>query len=297
MTTRIGLVSLVGAGPGDPELLTVRAHRLLTRATVLAYDELVPDAILDLAPAHAVRIPVGRRAGGFRHHDAKIHPEVVRLALLGQDVVRLKGGDPYIFGRGGEETEELAAHGIPFEVIPGISAALAAASSQQVPLTHREVATSVTLATAHAATEAGDQELLASLPSSGTLVFYMGLTRLEILFAGLVARGRSAETPAMIVERASQPGERAVVGTLTTLPALAREAGVKPPALVVVGEVVARRVESPVLAGSPSEVVLRAAPRPLSAAASRSGSGEGPRSDRSSGPSRASSGRGARGPR
>src|SRR5580658_9802180 len=146
-----GKVWLVGAGPGDPELLTVKAHRLLASARVVAYDELVSPAVLALAPADAERIPVGRRAAGCRHHEARIHPTIVLRALAGRDVVRLKGGDPMIFGRGGEEAEELEAARVPFEIVPGISAALAAAAESHIPLTHRELASQVTFATAHAA--------------------------------------------------------------------------------------------------------------------------------------------------
>src|SRR5271170_928188 len=165
---RRGKVWLVGAGPGDPELLTVRAYRLLTTARVLAYDELVSPAILALAPADAERIPVGRRAGGCRHHEARIHPDVVLRALEGKDVVRLKGGDPFVFGRGGEEAEELCAARVPFEVVPGISAALGAAAAAHIPLTHRECAASVTFVTAHAAQ--GDPDVAANVPPEGTLV-------------------------------------------------------------------------------------------------------------------------------
>src|SRR5271165_5295135 len=150
---RRGKVWLVGAGPGDPELLTVRAHRLLASARVVAYDELVAPEILAIAPDDAERIPVGRRAKGCRHHEARIHPLVIERALEGKDVVRLKGGDPFVFGRGGEEAEELAAARIPFDVVPGISAALGAAASAHIPLTHREASQSVTFATAHGAGE------------------------------------------------------------------------------------------------------------------------------------------------
>src|SRR5271170_3912471 len=166
---RRGKVWLVGAGPGDPELLTVRAYRLLTTARVLAYDELVSPAILALAPADAERIPVGRRAGGCRHHEARIHPDVVVRAVEGKDVVRLKGGDPFVFGRGGEEAEELAAARVPFEVVPGISAALGAAHSQS---------------------DDGEGLRKAALPGEGTLVFYMGLGRIEATCAALIAAGR-----------------------------------------------------------------------------------------------------------
>jgi uroporphyrin-III C-methyltransferase len=247
---RRGKVWLVGAGPGDPELLTVRAHRLLASATVVAYDELVPAGVLALAPADAELIPVGRRARGCRHHEARIHPLVVERALEGKDVVRLKGGDPFVFGRGGEEAEELAAARVPFEVVPGISAALGAAAAAALPLTHRECAASVTLVTAHAAqAEAGegDRDLLATVPREGTLVFYMGLGRLEATCAALAAGGRSPQTPAAVVSKATLPDSRLVVGTLETIAARVREAGLEAPALLVVGEVVARRVESPAI--------------------------------------------------
>jgi len=252
---RRGKVWLVGAGPGDPELLTVRAHRLLTSASVVAYDELVPSGVLALAPATAELIPVGRRAGGCRHHDARIHPLVVERALEGKEVVRLKGGDPFIFGRGGEEAEELAVARIPFEVVPGISAALGAAAAAGVPLTHRECAASVTLLTAHAAlardVREGEPatELLANVPREGTLVFYMGLGRLEETCAALVAGGRSPETPAAVMSKATMPDAQTIVGTIATLAGRVRDAKLEAPALLVVGEVVARRVESVAIAG------------------------------------------------
>ncbi|MGH7297477.1 MAG: uroporphyrinogen-III C-methyltransferase, partial [Polyangiaceae bacterium] len=244
---RRGKVWLVGAGPGDPELLTVRAHKLLAAARVVAYDELVSPAILALAPADAERIPVGRRAGGCRHHEARIHPTIVLRALAGMDVVRLKGGDPFVFGRGGEEAEELHAVRIPFEVVPGISAALGAAASTGIPLTHRDCSSSVTLATAHAATEDGEHRLPAGVPAAGTVVFYMGLGRIDAVCAALVAGGRPPETPAAVVSRATLPDERVVVATLADIAAAVRESGVEAPALLVVGEVVARRVTSPVI--------------------------------------------------
>jgi uroporphyrin-III C-methyltransferase len=251
---RRGKVWLVGAGPGDPELLTVRAHRLLSSASVVAYDELVPASILALAPAAAERIPVGRRAGGCRHHEARIHPLIVERALEGNDVVRLKGGDPFVFGRGGEEAEELAAVRVPFEVVPGISAALGAAAAAGLPLTHRECAASVTFVTAHARGHAGSDaaggeadgaaHLLANIPHDGTLVFYMGLGRLEETCAALVVGGRSPATPAAVISRATLPDSRMVIGTIATITARVREANLDAPALLVVGEVVARRVES-----------------------------------------------------
>ena len=246
LRTAPGKVWLVGAGPGDPELLTVRAHRLLASADVVAYDELVSKEILAIAAPEAELIPVGRRAKGCRHHEGKLHPLVVRRALAGRMVVRLKGGDPFVFGRGGEEAEDLAAAGVPFGVVPGISAALGAAASLHIPLTHREVATSVTLATAHGASDAREGELLAGIPSSGTLVFYMGLGKLSERAATLVSSGRSPSTPVAVVSKATLPSQRAVYGTLTTIAELVREASLEAPALVIVGEVVARAVASPV---------------------------------------------------
>jgi uroporphyrin-III C-methyltransferase len=241
---RPGKVLLVGAGPGDPELLTVRAHRLLTGAEVVAYDELVGPAVLALAPAGAERIAVGRRKGAPGEPVAGIHPAVIERALAGIDVVRLKGGDPLVFGRGGEEAEALTRRGIPFEIVPGVSAALGAAASVGIPLTHREVASSVTFVTAHL--RAGELELAAVTagPPAGTLVVYMGLTRLEEVVSALVVGGRAPATPAAVVSRATLPDERTVIGDLATIAAAVREAKLETPALLIVGEVVARRVVS-----------------------------------------------------
>jgi uroporphyrin-III C-methyltransferase len=236
---RRGKVWLVGAGPGDVELLTLRASRLIRTAKVVAYDELVSQEILALVPASAERIPVGRRASGSRHHDARIHPFVVERALEGEDVVRLKGGDPLVFGRGGEEAEELRRAGIAFEFVPGISAALAAAASTCIPLTHREHASSVTFATAHAAGAAASPSL-----REGTLVFYMALGRLAETCAGLIATGRPSETPAAVVSRVSLPDMRVVEGTLADVADRALAAGIAAPALLIVGDVVAHRVVS-----------------------------------------------------
>jgi uroporphyrin-III C-methyltransferase / precorrin-2 dehydrogenase / sirohydrochlorin ferrochelatase len=237
-----GKVWLVGAGPGDPELLTVKAHRLLTGAAIVAYDELVSAPVLALISPAAERIPVGRRASGLRYHDARIHPLVVQRALEGHDVIRLKGGDPFVFGRGGEEAEELAAARVPFEVVPGISAALGAAATANIPLTHRDCASSVTLATAHAAT--GAASLATNVTADGTLVFYMGLARMEETCAGLLAGGRPPTTPAAVVSRATLPGARVVVGTLHDIATRVQQATLEGPALLIVGDVVAHRVVS-----------------------------------------------------
>jgi uroporphyrin-III C-methyltransferase len=239
---RRGKVWLVGAGPGDPELLTVKAARLLAEAEVVAYDELVSPEVLSLAPATAERIPVGRRAGGCRHHEARIHPGIVQRALEGKRVVRLKGGDPFVFGRGGEEAAELAAVRVPFEVVPGISAALGAAAAANLPLTHRDAAQSVTLATAHFADDG--KTLAQNLPRSGTVVLYMGLGRLRETLARVVENGRAPETPAAVVSRATLPDQAIVVATLATLADRVEAASIPAPALFIVGEVLSRITES-----------------------------------------------------
>ncbi len=242
-----GKVFLVGAGPGDPELLTLKAARILCDADVVAYDELVSPEILALAPKGAERIPVGRRANGCRHHASRIHPAVIERALEGKVVVRLKGGDPFIFGRGGEEAMELAEANVPFEVVPGISAALGAAASTHIPLTHRDVATSVTFATAHLADDAKNAAggATSQLPPTGTLVLYMGLGKLDETVAALVRSGRAPETPVAIVSHATLHDERTLTGTLVTIVALAAATPVPAPALIIVGDVVALAVASP----------------------------------------------------
>ena len=236
MSRRAGVVYLVGAGPGDPKLLTVRAHELVTRAKVVAYDELVSGAILALLPKRAERIPVGRRAGGVRHHERRIHPLVLERALSGHDVVRLKGGDPMVFGRGGEEVEELRAAGVPFEVVPGITAALGAAARLGFPLTHREKAAAVTLCTGRVAT---------TRTAPPTLVFYMGLGELETLCKELVDGGRARTTPALVVSSATRPEQRHVLATLDDMAQRARSARLQSPALLFVGEVVTEAAASP----------------------------------------------------
>ncbi len=238
--SRMGRVWLVGAGPGAADLLTVRAHTLITGAEVVAFDELVSEPVLALVPKQAERIRVGRRANGSRYHEGKIHPLVIQRALEGRTVVRLKGGDPYVFGRGGEEAEELAAAGVPFEVVPGISAALGAAASAHIPLTHRDFSSSVSLVTAHAAHAEGS--VAPNIPPRGTLVFYMGLARIAETCAALVASSRAPETPAAVVARATLPDERVVIGTLADIAAKVHELGVEGPAVVIVGDVVGRRV-------------------------------------------------------
>jgi uroporphyrin-III C-methyltransferase len=230
-----GKVFLVGAGPGDPELLTLRAHRILTSARIVAYDELVAPAILALAPKDAELVPVGRRSGTCPEAPA-IHPVVLARALDGHDVVRLKGGDPMVFGRGGEEAEQLDALAIRFEIVPGISAALGAAAVSGIPLTHRDVASSVTFTTGHRRHDAE------GAPRPGTLVLYMGVATLRETARALVAEGRAPTTPVAVVAHATLPTERIVVADLATIADAVDASRLPAPALVVVGEVVGRRV-------------------------------------------------------
>lgn len=238
-----GFVHLVGAGPGDPGLLTLRALELLQSADVVAHDELVAPAVLARCGPRAELIAVGRRHHGSSRHPLRLHPEVLARARAGQVVVRLKAGDPFIFGRGGEEAEELAEAGIPFDVVPGISAALGAAACALIPLTHREHASDVTFASGHdLACDRGSRSDWARLARPGTLVLYMASRALAANLARLVALGRPASTPAAWIAGATRPEQQVEVGTLGTLAArvAARQPG-DAPALLVVGEVVGLR--------------------------------------------------------
>lgn len=238
-----GRVILVGAGPGDPELLTVRAHRLLSSADVVAYDELVAPAILALVRPSAELIAVGRRRG-TNPEAPPIHPLVLERALGGRDVVRLKGGDPMIFGRGGEEAAELTALHIPFEIVPGVSAALGAAGAAGIPLTHRDAASSVTFVTAHKRHDASEDDLASRVPREGTVVLYMGLSTLRETADALVRSGRPASTPVAVVSHATLATQREVVATLGDVADAVAHAALPAPALVIVGDVVDRRVVS-----------------------------------------------------
>ena len=241
-----GRVFLVGAGPGDPDLLTVRAHRLLTHADVVAYDELVAPAILALVRPGAELVAVGRRRGTCP--DAPpIHPLVLERALEGRDVIRLKGGDPMIFGRGGEEAAELAALHIPFEIVPGVSAALGAAASAGIPLTHRDASSSVAFVTAHQRHDASGEDLAARVPREGTVVLYMGLSTLRETALALIRAGRPSSTPTCVVSHATLPTQREITSTLGDIADAVLGADLPAPALVIVGEVVARRVVSTAL--------------------------------------------------
>jgi uroporphyrin-III C-methyltransferase/precorrin-2 dehydrogenase/sirohydrochlorin ferrochelatase len=236
----VGLVRLVGAGPGDPGLLTLHAARALAEADVILHDRLVSDEVLALARPGTELIEVGKRVGGDHHAtQARIHELLLMHARAGKRVVRLKGGDPFVFGRGGEELEILRTHGIPFEVVPGITAAVACAAYAGIPLTHRDHAQSLRLLTAHAQDGDADHDWAALAQPGQTLAFYMGVSGLARLRDKLVAHGRAASTPFALIENGSRPDQRVVAGTLDELPELARRHAVQAPALLVIGEVAA----------------------------------------------------------
>jgi uroporphyrin-III C-methyltransferase/precorrin-2 dehydrogenase/sirohydrochlorin ferrochelatase len=238
-----GEVYLIGAGPGDPDLLTLRALQLLQQADVILHDRLVPAAILERARRDAERIFVGKGSGD-QAQQTRINTLLVELARAGKRVARLKGGDPFIFGRGGEEAEVLAAHGIPYRVVPGITAALGAAAGAGIPLTHRRLAHSVTFVSGHAAADdALDWRALAR--ASQTVVFYMGVSQLPRIVARLRAAGASAELPAAIVEQATLPAQRVLRAPLAAIAALAQREQVAAPALLIIGEATALAAASP----------------------------------------------------
>jgi uroporphyrin-III C-methyltransferase/precorrin-2 dehydrogenase/sirohydrochlorin ferrochelatase len=236
-----GFVSLVGAGPGNPELLTLRALRVMQRANVVLYDHLVAPALVDLARRDAERIYVGKEKDRHALGQHEINALMVRLAREGKRVVRLKGGDPFIFGRGGEEIEALAGEGIAFEVVPGVTAAAAAASYAGIPLTHRDYAQSCVFATGHLKDGGAQLDWTALARPRQTVAIYMGVGGLAKICAGLIEHGLAPELPAALVEKATWPGQRVIEGTLATLPKLADAAAVKAPALLIVGEVVRLR--------------------------------------------------------
>lgn len=238
-TATQGRVALVGAGPGDPGLLTLRGLRLLNEADVILHDRLVSAEVLDLARRDAERIEVGKESGHHHVPQERIHALMLEHARAGKRVVRLKGGDAFIFGRGGEELEFLRMHGISYEVVPGITAALACAAYAGIPLTHRDHAQSVRFVTAHAKNEDDGLDWAGFAREKQTLAFYMGVSGLERVRTRLLAHGRAASTPCALVENGSRPEQRVIVGTLDDLPALARRHEVRSPALLFVGEVAA----------------------------------------------------------
>ena len=237
--TMTGSVVLVGAGPGDPGLLTLRGLRALNEADVILHDRLVSPEVLALARRDAERVEVGKEAG--RHHvsQERIHALMIAFARAGRRVVRLKGGDPFVFGRGGEELEALREAGVPYEVVPGITAALGCAAYAGIPLTHRDHAQSVRFATAHCRAAGSDLDWASLAQARQTLVLYMGVAEVEAIRDNLLAHGRATTTPFALVENGSRPEQRVVSGTLGDLPRLARQHAVTSPALLIVGEVAA----------------------------------------------------------
>ncbi|WJG08943.1 siroheme synthase CysG [Aliiglaciecola sp. LCG003] len=236
-----GEVYLVGAGPGDPDLLTFKALRLMQKADVVVYDRLVSKEILELVRRDAEKIYVGKAKSKHTLPQQEINELLAQEALKGNRVVRLKGGDPFIFGRGGEELATLVKHNIRFQVVPGITAATGAASYAGIPLTHRDHAQSVVFATGHLKDNTIDLDWPALVQKSQTVVFYMGLTGLPIICHNLIAHGMSKDTPIAMVESATLSTQRVVTGTLETIQNIAEEAQIKPPSLIIIGSVVTLR--------------------------------------------------------
>lgn len=234
-----GSVVLVGAGPGDPGLITLNALRALHEADVILYDRLVSEEILRLARRGAIRIEVGKSAQGHSIRQEEIHALMLEHARAGQRVVRLKGGDPFVFGRGGEELQFLRAHGIAYEVVPGITAAVACAAYAGVPLTHRDHAQSVRLVTAHCKASLDTLDWPALARERQTLAFYMGVGELDTLRTRLIDGGCPDSTPFALIENGSRKEQRVVIGQLDDLPDTARYHGVRSPALLILGEVAA----------------------------------------------------------
>jgi uroporphyrin-III C-methyltransferase len=235
-----GKVYLVGSGPGDPELLTIKAKRLIESAEVILYDQLPGEAILKMLPESAEKIDVGKYAGNHKLSQWQINELLVKRAKEGKIVVRLKGGDPYLFGRGGEEAQTLAQEGIEVEIVPGITSAIAVPAYAGIPITHRDYASMVTFITGHEDPEkedtALDWELLARF--KGTLVILMGVSMLPRNVKELVKHGKSIDTPVAVIERGTRPDQRVTIGTLADIVGLCKQRKVKAPAITVIGDVV-----------------------------------------------------------
>src|SRR6476619_658199 len=253
MTDAPGIVFLVGAGPGDPGLMTARSLELIVAADVIVHDRLIPRDALAAARPDTEILYVGKEPGEASVPQEGIEELLVDRAREGKSVVRLKGGDPFVFGRGGEEAEALAEAGIPFEVVPGVTAGVASPAYAGIPVTHRDDASAVAFVTGHEDPEKDDStldyEALARFP--GTLVFYMGVKALPRIAERLIAAGRSPDEPAAVVERGTLPGQLTVTSTLEGIAAAAEEAAIKPPSVTVVGPVAARRERIAWLEGRP----------------------------------------------
>ncbi len=240
MTNNYGKVYLVGSGPGDPELLTMKARRLIDTADVVIYDQLPGKAILDSIPQNTEKIDAGKFAGDHRLSQWETNELIIKKAKEGKMIVRLKGGDPYMFGRGGEEAEVLVEAGVEFEVVPGITSAIAAPAYAGIPVTHRDHASMVTFITGHEDPTkdetALDWETLAKF--DGTIVIFMGVKMLGRNTGKLLKFGKDPNTPVALIERGTRPDQRVTIGTLETIADIAKEQGVKAPAITLIGDVV-----------------------------------------------------------
>lgn len=236
-----GTIALVGAGLGDPELLTVKGLRKIKQADVIIYDRLINPAILNACKAGAEKIYVGKMPNYHPVPQDKIETIMIEKAFAGKKVVRLKSGDPYVFGRGGEEGASLRQAGVPFEVIPGITSSIGGLAYAGIPITHRDLAASFHVYTGHLNTSEQDVDWANAAKTEGTLVFLMGMSELERITQELIAHGKNPDTPAAIIQWASRKQQKTAVGTLETIYAKAVEANLKPPSLIVIGEVVERR--------------------------------------------------------
>jgi uroporphyrinogen III methyltransferase / synthase len=243
----LGRVCLVGAGPGDPGLITVRGAQCLGEAALVLYDYLVNPELLRHVPAAAELVALGHPHLGRAMPQEEVNQRMIAAARQGKTVVRLKSGDPFLFGRGAEEVEALQAAGIPYEVVPGVTAAFAAASHAGIPITHRDLSSAVALITGHQRGDKPSEEMdypaLAQFP--GTLVFYMGMTTAPQWSTALLAGGRSPQTPVAIVRRASWPDQQSIFCTLGSVAEVIEQQKIRPPAVIIVGEVVALALQKP----------------------------------------------------
>jgi uroporphyrin-III C-methyltransferase len=235
--TQLGTVYLVGAGPGDPGLLTVRGLKLLRRAEVVVYDQLVNPVLLEEASGGAIKIYVGKQAGRHCIAQSEINQVLIGYARRGHDVLRLKGGDPFVFGRGGEEAEALADAGIAFEIVPGVSSAIAVPAYAGIPLTHRKLASSFAVVTGHEARKAQSSVNWSKLATAvDTLIILMGLGNLPVIIENLLKHGRGPQTPVAVIRMGTTGAQETVIGTLADI--IGKSAALEPPALIVVGDVV-----------------------------------------------------------